>query len=153
MNTDSPTSTDTAASTETEETNNHKRPHTSPRVKAFGEALAMIASQRASWDKDRAEGGDAEADAVCAALDFLAEKIQAVSDAGAPKPGQGPKSYRLACVAKDGTRSVKVVSSIGLAQLTELGKEFSAVYGPFHTLAGCEYMVANGPRVTDNRLL
>jgi hypothetical protein len=136
----------------TTEINNHKRPHMSPRLKAFNEALAILTACKGGWASENPGAEDSERDAVVAALDFVSEKITTVRDAGAQVGTPAKKSYRLVGVKADGSRVAFSVESISLDALTALRAEYTSCLGPFHTQEGANYVADKGGRPTDNRL-
>jgi hypothetical protein len=135
-------------------TNNHKKPHRSPREKAFSETLEMITAMQSAWKTDSEGLGEdamAETNAVNDALSKLAEQITSVKDAGAPKP-QAKKSYRIVAVAADGTRTGLDLPELNFDIIESLKNKYKSAFGMYHSSATRDLVVQSGPRASDNRL-
>ena len=120
----------------TESTGSDKvRTRTSPRSKAFDEALAVIAHFTTEWENEE------EGENVVEVLNTLTSQLSIIRDKGPQGPqGSIGKHY----VVKGFDNSLSHFQTTARVSKTSHGNRFAAVYGPFRFKDAAMWRVANG---------
>jgi hypothetical protein len=115
--------------------NDKVRTRTSPRSKAFDEALAVIAHFTAEWENEE------DGESVVEVLNTLTSQLSIIRDKGPQGPqGSIGKHY----VVKGFDNSLSHFQTTARVSKTSHGNRFAQVFGPFRFKDAAMWRVANG---------